>query len=266
MDFEVGIHLGNAFRQATTDEVVDLALAAEEHGFAAVWMTEHIVVEGDMDHRYANVVHPLTTLPYIAGRTSRIKLGTSIIVAPLYDPFTLAKLSAGIQAVSDGRFRLGVGAGWYEPEFRYMKREFARRGRQLDEHIALMRALWAGEREFHGEWWQCEDARFGPLPEPAPEVWVGGKSKHAAARAARVQGLWHPIELTAEDVARERERWPDLRIVPRVSADDVDTLIERVQAMREAGADGVAAGLFTGPAPLLERIGDLADATLPTPA
>ena len=128
-----------------------------------------------------------------------------------------------------------------------MKREFTHRGRQLDEQSALMQALWPGERAFDGEYWRCDDARFGPLPEVAPEIWIGGKSEWAAARAARFGAVWHPIELTAEDIARAREERPDLRIVPRVTTDDVATLAEGIEAMRDAGADGIAAGLTIGP-------------------
>lgn len=262
MSFEIGIHLGNAHPTATTASVTDLAVAAEQHGFAAVYMTEHIVVESDVAHRYANVIHPFPVLAFLAGRTKSLRLATSVIVAPLHDPFLLAKLSAGIQDLSGGRFRLGLGAGWYEPEFANMKRDFGHRGRQLDEQIALIRALWAGERGFEGEYWRCDDARFGPLPEPAPEIWIGGKSEWAAARAERLGTTWHPIELTAEDIARAKAERPALRIVPRVTTDDVVTLAEGIEAMREAGADGVAAGLTIGPARTRDALETLARAVL----
>jgi probable F420-dependent oxidoreductase len=258
VSFELGLHLGNAHPTATTASVTELAVAAEQHGFAAVYMTEHIVVESDVAHRYGNVIHPFAALAFLAARTAQVRLATSVIVAPLHDPFLLAKLAVEIQELSGGRFRLGLGAGWYEPEFAYMKRDFARRGRQLDEQVALIRALWAGERSFAGEYWSCDDARFGPLPVVPPELWMGGKSHWAAARAARLGATWHPIELTAGDLAGFRARHPELRIVPRVTADDVATLVRDIEAMRAAGADGVAAGLTIGPARTRDALEDLA--------
>lgn len=260
MTFEIGIHLGNAHPTATAASVIDLALEAEQQGFDAVFMTEHIVVETDVAHRYGNIIHPFPTLGFLAARTTALKLATSVIVAPLHDPFLLAKLAGELSDLSGGRFRLGLGAGWYEPEFAYMHREFARRGSQLDEQIALMQGLWAGERTFEGRWWSCADARFGPLPAVAPELWIGGKSHWAAARAARLGAVWHPIELDADDIARARAEHPDLRIVPRVTHDDVATLAKGIAAMREAGADGVAAGLTIGPVRTREALAALAAA------
>jgi probable F420-dependent oxidoreductase len=258
VSFELGLHLGNAHPSATAASVTDLAVAAEQHGFAAVYMTEHVVVAGDVAHRYANVIHPIPALAFLAGRTEQLRLATSVIVAPLHDPFLLAKLAGEIQTLSGGRFRLGLGAGWYEPEFAYMQPDFAQRGRQLDEQIALIGALWAGERAFEGESWRCDDARLGPLPEPPPEIWIGGKSDWAAARAARLGATWHPIELTAADVSHAHAQRPDLRIVPRVTTDDVDTLAREIEAMREAGAAGVAAGLTIGPERTRDALEDLA--------
>jgi probable F420-dependent oxidoreductase len=260
MAFEIGLHLNNAHPLATTENVVELGQAAEREGFAAIWMTEHIVVESDMLERYGTVAHPYTALAYLAGRTERVRLGTSVIVAPLHDPFLLAKLAAEIQALSGGRMRLGLGAGWYEPEFRYMKRPFDHLGRRLDEDIDLIKAIWAGETSFDGKYWQAEDMRMGPLPHTPPELWIGGKSEWAAARAERLGATWHPIELNAEDIARAKEKHPGLKIVPRVTEEEVDLLAEGVAAMREAGADGAAAGMKIGPPKLNEIVGEIAGA------
>jgi probable F420-dependent oxidoreductase len=259
VSFEIGIHLGNAHPQATAASVTELAVAAEELGFDAIWMTEHIVVGGDVVERYGNVVHPLPALSFLAGRTARVALGTSVIVAPLHDPFMLAKLTAGIQDLSGGRLRLGLGAGWYEPEFTYMNRSFVARGRRLDESIALMRALWRGDRVFDGEFWRCDDARFGPLPAVAPEIWIGGASRAAAARASRLGVVWHPIALSADEIARAKDEWPELRVVPRVTADGPDALARAVDRLRAAGADGVAAGSTSAPARAIGELQMLAE-------
>jgi probable F420-dependent oxidoreductase len=262
MAFEIGLHLNNAHPLATTENVVALGEAAEREGFSAIWMTEHIVVESDVLERYGTVAHPLTALAYLAGRTEKVKLGTSVIVAPLHDPFLLAKLAAEIQSLSGGRMRLGLGAGWYEPEFRYMQRPFDRLGRRLDEDIDLIKAIWAGETSFEGAYWKAEDMRVGPLPADPPQIVIGGKSEYAAKRAERLGATWHPIELTAEDIARAKEKHPDLKIIPRVTEEEVDLLAEGVVAMREAGADGAAAGMKIGPPKLNEIVSEIAKVLL----
>ncbi|MDO8212242.1 TIGR03619 family F420-dependent LLM class oxidoreductase [Conexibacter sp. CPCC 206217] len=258
MTFELGLHLSNAHPQARAADVVALASAAEEAGFDAVWATEHVVVGPDAAAAYGHVVHPLPLLAFIAARTRRVALGTSVLVAPLHDPFLLAKQAADLQQLSGGRLRLGLGVGWHADEFRFMNVPFAGRGRRTDEAIAVMRALWAGTPDFHGALWQFEQATFGPLPEPPPQIWIGGASQRAAARALALGATWHPILLGADDVARAKARWPQLRIVPRVSAPAPPQLVEAVGAMRAAGADGVAAGLTVAPAEALRALEQLA--------
>jgi alkanesulfonate monooxygenase SsuD/methylene tetrahydromethanopterin reductase-like flavin-dependent oxidoreductase (luciferase family) len=110
--------------------------------------------------------------------------------------------------------------------------EFAGRGRRADEAIRLMRALWAGKRDFEGRYWSFRNATAEPQPERQPEIWVGGGSDRAVRRALELGDVWHPSRGSdAEHVRRVKERHPDLRVVPRTSP-------ERVEAMLEAGAEG----------------------------
>jgi alkanesulfonate monooxygenase SsuD/methylene tetrahydromethanopterin reductase-like flavin-dependent oxidoreductase (luciferase family) len=139
---------------------------------------------------------------------------------------------ATLQELSNGRVRLGVGVGWHEDEFRFMGYEFRGRGRRADEALRLMRALWNGERAFNGEHWSFENATFAPLPEPLPELWVGGRSERAIRRARELGDVWHPSRgVRPDDVRRVKERFPELRVVPRTTA-------EKVEAFLEAGAEG----------------------------
>jgi alkanesulfonate monooxygenase SsuD/methylene tetrahydromethanopterin reductase-like flavin-dependent oxidoreductase (luciferase family) len=101
---------------------------------------------------------------------------------PLHHPIHLAKQTATLQELSGGRLILGVGVGYYEPEFRLLGQSFEDRGRRTDEALRLLPAVWAGERDFRGEYWSFENVPFSPLPEPAPEVWLAGC--HAAASGA----------------------------------------------------------------------------------
>jgi probable F420-dependent oxidoreductase len=209
--------------------------SAEELGFDSVWTTEHIIVGPEGVDPYGRVYDSLVTLGWIAGWTSRIGLGTSIILVPLHNPIHLAKQVATLQELSGRRFRLGVGVGWHRDEFEFLGVEFRGRGARADEAIRLMRALWQGQRDFDGRFWSFRNATSEPHASPPPAVWVGGSSDRAIRRARELGDVWHPSRGSdAEHVRRVKEQHPDLRVVPRTSAD-------RVEAMLEAGADGVVA-------------------------
>jgi alkanesulfonate monooxygenase SsuD/methylene tetrahydromethanopterin reductase-like flavin-dependent oxidoreductase (luciferase family) len=95
-----------------------------------------------------------------------------------------------------------------------------------------MRALWSGERDFEGEFWWFHDATSQPHPSPQPEIWVGGSSERAIRRALELGDAWHPSRGSdPEHVRRVKEQHPELRVIPRVAA-------ENVEAMFEAGAEG----------------------------
>jgi len=205
---------------------------AEELGFASVWTTEHVIVGPEGVDPYGRVYDPLITLGWIAGWTERIALGTSIVLVPLHNPMHLAKQVATLQELSGGRFALGVGMGWHKDEYDFMGVEFAGRGRRADEAIRLMRALWNGEHDFDGEHWSFHDATSEPLPAEQPEIWVGGSSARALRRARELGDVWHPSRGSDADHVRSvKEQYPELRVIPRTSADNVD-------AMLEAGAEG----------------------------
>jgi probable F420-dependent oxidoreductase len=227
-----GVILPNYGLDASVDGIRRTAELAEELGFASVWTTEHIIVGPEGVDPYGRVYDPLVTLGWIAGRTERIGLGTSIVLVPLHNPMHLAKEAATLQELSGGRFTLGVGMGWHKDEYDFMGVEFAGRGRRADEAIRLMRALWSGEHDFEGERWSFRGATSEPLPSPQPEIWVGGSSPRAIRRARELGDAWHPSRGSdADHVRRVKEQHPELRVVPRTSVANVD-------AMLEAGAEG----------------------------
>jgi probable F420-dependent oxidoreductase len=227
-----GVILPNYGKDATPDAIRRSAELAEELGFDSVWTTEHIIVGPEGVDPYGRVYDPLVTLGWIAGWTERLGLGTSIVLVPLHNPMHLAKEVATLQELSGGRFRLGVGVGWHRDEYEFMGVPFARRGRRADEAIRLMRALWNGEQDFQGELWSFHDATAEPHPSPLPEIWVGGSSERAIRRARELGDVWHPSRGSdAEHVRRVKGRYPELRVIPRTSAD-------KVGPMLEAGAEG----------------------------
>jgi probable F420-dependent oxidoreductase len=227
-----GVILPNYGASSSVDGIRRVAEAAEELGFDSVWTTEHIIVGPEAIDPYGRVYAPLVTLGWIAGWTQRVGLGTSIVLVPLHHPIHLAKEVATLQELSGGRVTLGVGMGWHKDEYDFMGVEFAGRGRRADEEIRIMRALWSGERSFDGDDWSFHDATFEPQPSQQPEIWIGGSSARAIRRARELGDAWHPSRGSdADHVRRVKSEHPDLRVIPRTSAD-------KVEAMLEAGAEG----------------------------
>jgi probable F420-dependent oxidoreductase len=233
----LGLILPNFGEPSTPGGIRRAAEAAEELGYDSIWATEHVIVGPEGVDPYGRVYAPLVTLGWLAGLTERIGLGTSIVLAPLHHPIHLAKETATLQELSGGRLRLGLGMGWHEDEYRFMGIPFRGRGRRADEGIRLMRALWRGESSFQGKNWSFEDATFAPLPDPEPEIWIGGSSPPAIRRARDLGDVWHPSRGSdPEHVRRVKERYPDLRVVPRTRPELVDSFLE-------AGAEGAVVTL-----------------------
>ena len=233
----LGVILPNFGEGSSPAAIRRAAETAEELGFDSVWATEHIIVGPEAADPYGRVYAPFVTLGWIAGFTERVALGTSIVLAPLHHPIHLAKEAATLQELSRGRLLLGLGMGWHEDEFRFMGVPFRGRGRRGDEAIRLMQALWRGESEFDGQSWSFENATFGPLPDPTPEIWIAGGSAPALRRARELGDVWHPSRSgDVERVRRFKEEHPEVRVVPR-------TRVELVDELLAAGADGVVVTL-----------------------
>src|SRR5207245_6353702 len=119
------------------------AVQAEELGFSDVWVSEHIIVPKDRAYPPLAIFwDPVLTLTWAAACTSRVGLGTSVLVLPMRHPLPLAKELATLQNLSAGRLILGAGVGWLEAEFAALGAPFHDRGRRTDEGIAMIRAVW----------------------------------------------------------------------------------------------------------------------------
>src|SRR3982074_440655 len=171
--------------------------SAEELGFKGVWPLDHIVVGADLKARYSWVIEPMTLLGYLAARTSRIRLGTSVIVLGMRNPFVVAKQAATLDLLSNGRFTLGLGAGYSEPEFRNVGASavWSTRGKRLDEAIRLLRHLWSGAQgPFEGQFYRYDEGYFGPPPSQGESlsILIRGPSAAALRRAGPLGERRHP--------------------------------------------------------------------------
>jgi probable F420-dependent oxidoreductase len=186
MSLKIGfipIEGGDYYRQAL-EEVT----RAEELGFDSVWMEEHHAVT---NHYWPS---PLPVLAGFATRTSRLLLGTDIVVAAFHHPVRLAEDVAMLDVMSDGRFVLGIAIGYKPDEFALYGVELEKRGARFEEQLAIMKGLWTQERvQFKGAYYTLE-GRLEPKPvqKPHPPLWIGGWGDITLRRAASLGDNWIP--------------------------------------------------------------------------
>jgi probable F420-dependent oxidoreductase len=190
--------------EATPKGIILSAAKAEALGFDAVFVNDHIIVDGSARSApWTNCYDPLVALPFIAANTSRVGLGVSVLIVPYRNPIATAKMLATIDRMSGGRLIAGVGAGWNEAEFKALGVPFHERGARTTEYLRVWQACWApGEVSFAGKF--CEFANMHvnpkPLQQPHPPFWVGGASDAAMRRAARFAAVWQPTPMPVADL------------------------------------------------------------------
>ncbi len=206
--------------EATPDTFARIAERAEALEIDSLWCSAHVIVPPQVKSGYILIPgrkhpehwkecywEPFTVLSYLSGLTSKITLGTSVVIVPMHNPIELAKQVAEVDQLSGGRFVFGVGVGWFEEEFEVLGQDFHNRGARTDEALDLMKALWSDDPvSFHGRYHQVAEAFFSPKPRqrPSPPIWVAGGSKAALRRAARCADAWHPVRPTFEYLRQAR--------------------------------------------------------------
>jgi probable F420-dependent oxidoreductase len=175
---------GGGFYREALEEVT----RAEELGFDSVWMEEHHSVT---NHYWPS---PLTVLAGFATRTSRMTLGTDIVVAAFHHPVRLAEDVAMLDVMSGGRFVLGIAIGYKPDEFALYGVDLEKRGARFEEQLAIMQGLWTQEHvQFKGTYYTLQ-GRLEPKPvqQPHPPVWIGGWGDITLRRAATLADNWIP--------------------------------------------------------------------------
>jgi probable F420-dependent oxidoreductase len=170
---------------------------AEETGFSLAMMSDHVAPTPDVTALYpAPFYDPFTTLSWLASYTTRLSLGTSVAILPYRHPLVTARMSASLDQFTGGRFVLGIGVGWSEPEFGALGVSFPERGRITDEFLAVITRAWTEPSlSFTGDQVHFRDVATGPAPvrHPGPPLWVGGMGEGAIRRAARFGDAWHAV-------------------------------------------------------------------------
>jgi probable F420-dependent oxidoreductase len=217
-----------------------LAKTAEDLGYEAVWLPDHVLPPEPFGEVFGGVYEPLVTLAYLAAATERVQLGTSVLIVPLREPYLLAKQAATVDRLSGRRLVLGVGAGGNEPEFAELGADFGRRGATLDEALALAEQLFATGRGPAG-------GHFEPRPAGRIPIVVGGGSKAALRRAARAGDQWMSAGLSPAEFGQRAETLAGFdpghrvrRIARQQFGGELAPAVREYQAFRAAGADAVA--------------------------
>ncbi len=268
----------NMFPTDYAIQPVELARAVEERGLDSLFFPEHTHIPAsratpfpggtDLPEMYWHTHDPFVALSACAAVTERIRLGTGICLVIERDPITLAKEAASLDMISNGRFVMGIGAGWNREEMENHGANYQKRWKEVREKILAMREIWNNEEaEYHGEF-----VDFGPIwsyPKPVqeggPPIWIGANSKWVFERIAEYADGWMPIggmgsgsmEKLTEALAAKGRKVEDLDLALFGAPTDYDQL----QGRLEQGFDELVFGLPAESAdtilPMLDNLAEL---------
>jgi probable F420-dependent oxidoreductase len=228
MELGFGVPVAGAW--ATPANQVRVARRAEELGYRSLWTFQRLVVPEVPDERsgapfYQQVQDAVVPLAFLAGQTSRIRLGTAVLIVPFFSPALLAKQLATLDIVSGGRLDVGLGIGWSRTEYTAVGASFERRGARAEEFLAALRALWTGEvASYQGEFYRLPPARMapGPVQRPHPPLLLGGTARPALRRAGRLADGW--VSGSTADLTRIGESIEVVRAAAREAGRDPERL------------------------------------------
>jgi probable F420-dependent oxidoreductase len=238
---------------ANPDTFAAIAERSEALQLDSLWLSAHVILPPQTKSGYVlipgrkhdehwkdNYWEPFTILGYLSAMTSKITLGTSVVVLPMHNPFELAKQVAEIDQLSRGRFVFGIGVGWFEEEFEALGQAFHNRGKRTDEALELMHKLWTEEPvTFNGRYYNVTEASFRPKPvqQPGPPIWVAGASSAALRRTARFGNAFHPVRPSYEYMGKVRGELNALLDEYGRSHDSVDISVKLPLAFQDDASD-----------------------------
>ncbi|TCC07424.1 TIGR03619 family F420-dependent LLM class oxidoreductase [Kribbella soli] len=261
---EIGVNVPNFGPGTNPARLRDWARVVEGLGYDLLMVSDHVVITPDVAEQYpAPFYEPFTTLSWLAGITERVRLGTTVLIAPYRHPLLVARMAANLDALSGGRLVLGVGVGWARQEFEALGAEHADRGRRTDEVLAELRRAWTDTADYGA----------GAIP-----IWVGGSSTAAFRRTVRYGDAWHPLRQTIEQLRTGLDRLRTaaaaqdrpvpgfaprilLRLTDKPLRDDdrvagegsIEQVLRDLAVLRELGAQSVVLDPFVGDPTETER-------------
>lgn len=246
-----GFHAVNLGPLATLESIQHIVTTAERCNIDSMWTGDHVINATHIESSYPYsptgrfalgatepVLEPLSFMGFLAGQTSKIQLGVSVLVVPYRNPVVTAKVISTLDYVSQGRIIVGVGSGWMKEEFDALGAPFAERGQQTDEFIHIFKEMWTNpEPKFSGTYHQFSGITSYPQPvqKPHPPIWVGGNSKRAMRRALELGDGWQPGWSRPDQLAQELADFQ--RVADRLGRDPKTvelSLIRPLQILDEA--------------------------------
>ncbi len=206
------------------EQLIEIAKLAEQVGFDGLLMSDHLFFPGKLESKYPYSTdgdpgftaetpwpEPFAAIAAMAAVTRRLRFATLVYILPLRNPLEVAKSTATLDLLSDGRFVLGVGAGWMKEEFDQLGVDFRTRGARFDESIDVLRTLWSGGMvEHHGRFFDFARLQMSPKPKRSVPIYVGGASD-AALRCAAQRSAATAGSATAPIPKRPRGSSPSSR-------------------------------------------------------
>jgi probable F420-dependent oxidoreductase len=216
---ELGVALPTSGPFASPEAILRVAQEAEAMGYGAVWTYERLLYPiGDVEQPggpprplpdfYKSTYEPIETLAWVAARTQRIKLGTSVVDAPFHSPVVLARRFATLDRLSGGRAIAGIGQGWMAQEFQTTNSTLKLRGRGVEEFIGALRAAWGPDPvSFEGRHYRIPESMINPKPQQqgGVPILMGSLAPPAIERAGRVADGLNPIAFSPRQIQKAVE-------------------------------------------------------------
>jgi probable F420-dependent oxidoreductase len=257
-----GVCLPNFRPGAGPEGMLAASQTAERLGWHSVWTTDHVLIDSaERGRNYRHIYEALTVLAWLAGQTTTIRLGMSVLVVPMRNSVVLAKELATIDALSGGRLIAGLGIGWNRAEFENVGvgDRFSHRGAYLEETVAMWRYLWGGgSGPWEGRFHSLGEAYFSPLPPQGADlpVWIGATADKALRRVGHIA---EGYQSTRTDAATMLERREIIGESAAAAGRPTPLMSSRLSVSFDGSASGVS--VLSGSADeMLEQVGAYRDA------
>jgi len=242
---KTGFALPNIGPIATVDAVIQVAQRAESLAYDSLWTIERlfwplkpqtpypVTPDGLLPEPYKYILDPLDTLTFAAAHTKTVRLGTSVLDIPYYNPVVLGRRLTTIDYLSNGRLSVGFGLGWSKDEMDATGANMKQRGAMADEFLQALKAIWTTNPvEFHGKFYQIPKSYIDrkPVQKPHPPIYLAAFAPAAMSRLAREANGWNPVAIPVDGMA---QMFAGVQQMARAAGRDPSSLVMIVRANLE---------------------------------